>query len=832
MAAGEGLNPIFILDGSSLVYRSFYAFIRNPLRNSKGQNTSAVFGFVSSLRKLFERFRPQFMAVVFDAPKATFRHKAFKEYKIQRPETPDELRSQVPLVKEVVQAYGLKVLEVEGYEADDVLASLAVKFKREGHRVVLVSSDKDLLQMVGEGVVLYDPYREQEYDPDWVLRRYGVEPHQIVDLLALAGDQIDNIPGVPGIGEKRAQEIVRRYGSVERAVEIEPRLKGYKDLALLSKRLTQLWTDLELHLELEDLRVGRRDEQRLFQLFRELEFISLIKELGLSGEGKALALEPLSTPERLSESDPIVLCWAGDGLLLTQPQLGLGFKIPHRDRPLLDAVLRSPALKIGFDLKGMRHELKKLGLTLFGPEFDLKIASWLCDPNRKRYEFSDLLLTHLALAPTTLTPAQSLRCSLDLYDHLKERLKTEGMDGLFFELEMPLIQVLYEMETRGAKIDREFFKALSSELSQELRRIETEVYRLCGVRFNLNSPKQLSNVLFQVLGLKPLRRTKTGYSTDVGVLEELAPTHPVPRLLLRYRELQKLVSTYLDPLVAQSDPETHRVHASFNQTGTATGRLSSSNPNLQNIPIRGELGHKIRQGFIAANGYELISADYSQIELRILAHLSQDPELISAFNQDEDIHTRTACTVLGITPKEMTEQARRMAKMVNYGLIYGMSEFGLASGLGIPQEEAQGFIAEYMARYQGVARYREAAVAQAERDGFTSTLLGRRRPIPELNSSNRNVYELGRRLAINTPIQGSAADLMKLSMIKIDRRLKEEGIKGGIIIQVHDELLLEIECSGVDEAAQIVQEEMEGAFKLRVPLKAHLGRGRTWAEAH
>ena len=804
------MKEAVLLDGHSIIYRSFYAFIRNPLRNSKGQNTSAVFGFVNSLRKLFNKFQPKYGCVVFDAKGKTFRHKEFDKYKSQRPPAPLELRWQVPLIKELVEAYGLKTMEIEGYEADDVLGTLALNLKEKGYRVIIVSFDKDLLQLVGDNIYVYDYYRDMLYDSGKVVEKYGVPCSRISDLLALAGDTVDNIPGVPGIGEKRAAEIIAKYKSLKEAIEKEERLRKFEDIVLLSKSLTSIRTNLKLKGLSLSIKEPKKD--RLVEIFRELEFSSLLKEMVKLKEErikvrKIEEIEPYPEWGFYSEPHSLFLSRSSKEAYKTD-----------REEFLRD----SKVLKIGFDIKS-QGEIRE-------PLFDVRIASWVCEPNRKRYELPDLLLDNLSLGVSDISKESIASYSWRLFEVLKP--KVEEFKKVFYEIEMPLIPVLHNMERRGVKIDTEVFREFSSELSLRLKEIEESIYSEVGFKFNLNSPKQISYALFDTLKLKPLKRTKTGYSTDVSVLSELAKSHKVPREMLRYRELSKLKSTYLDPLIDLADPGTHRIHTTFNQTGTSTGRLSSSNPNLQNIPIRGAMGKRVRRGFIAEEGFLLLSCDYSQIELRILASVSGDNRLRDAFLSGEDIHTRTACEILGITEKEVTEDTRRLAKVVNYGVIYGMSEFGLSQELGISPEEARAFIEKYMATYSKVAEWREEAVKRAEEKGYAETIFGRRRPIPELQSRNHNLYEAGKRLAINAPIQGSAADVIKLAMIKLYKRLKKEGFIGGIILQIHDELLLEIEKERIEEAKKMVKEEMEYQPDLNVPLVVNIGVGENWGEAH
>lgn len=823
-------KKIFLIDGHSLIYRSFYAFIRNPLRNSKGENTSAVFGFVNTLKKLFEKYNPQYSAIVYDTGGETFRHKEFKEYKITRPETPDELKPQIPIIKKIAEAYGLSSFEVEGYEADDVLASLANGLSKKGFKVYLVTSDKDLLQLVSEKIQVYDPWKEVCYDTQKVKERFGVGPEKVADILALAGDSIDNIPGVPGIGDKRAQEIILKHGSLEQAVEKDERVMPYKDLAILSKNLARLKGDLAIATDESKIRVKEKNLDTLLRIFKELEFSSLLKELALGSPPK-ITVRELKAEQKLEKEFGFYFDEKEGLLLATDAETVL--RIPIDQKKLIKEILGDQKfLKIGFDIKSQLHKLGNYSIDLSPPIYDLMVGSWLLDPNRKLYGFNDLLVSHLGIVSKEPTPAELTAYAHAIYHKIAPELTARNLDPIFEDLEMPLLYVLADMERRGVKIDVKFFKNFNAELKTELELIEKDIYQEAKIDFNINSPKQLSYVLFEKLKLPTKKRTKTGHSTDFSTLQELKNVHPIVPKILRHRELSKLISTYLEPILELCDPKTKRVHTSFNQVGTATGRLSSSNPNLQNIPMRGDLGKRIRQGFIAEDGYLLISADYSQIELRILAHITGDERLKEAFAQGEDIHTKTACAILNLKPNEVTEEHRRIAKVVNYGLIYGLSDYSLASGLGIPIEQAQAFIEEYLASYPKVAEWREKIITEAKEIGLVKTILGRIRPLPGLFSPNRVVYEQTKRAAINAPIQGSAADIIKKAMVLLANALREEDFEGGMIIQIHDELVFEIEETKVKRAAELIKKVMSNPLKLDLPLEVSIGIGKNWAACH
>jgi len=823
------VRQLLLIDGHSVLYRSYFAFIRQPLRNSKGRNTSAVFGFVNTVRKLLKELKPDYCAVVFDAAGKTFRHERFEEYKLARPEMPEELREQIPVIKELVQAWGLALLEKPGVEADDVLGTLAQRFAAQGLDVTLVTSDKDMLQLVGGRIAAYDPWKEKRYRPEDVKERLGVEPGQVPDLLALAGDAIDNIPGVPGIGPKRALEILRRYGSLDRALEKDERLQGHTERARLSKELAQIRTGLSLDVQLEDLKPGKPDKRRLTELYEELEFHSLLAELApepaaevtVTGFSRAEAEGATRFSFAYEEGKGLWLSLDGrNAMLVTDPKM-----IGH----LLG---REGVVKIGHQVKEQVKMLRRQEVELVGPVFDVGIAAWLIDPNRKRYELQDVMVQVLSeVAGAGDGPTRAAQ-SFRLFQALEPQINAMGLERVMNELEMPLVFVLAALEERGVKVDLKFLADLEQELSKEQEEIEAKVWQLAGIRFNIGSPKQLGSVLFERLKLPRGRRTKTGFSTGSDVLEELAPRHPIARLALDFRELDKLCSTYLRPLRELADKRTHRIHATFNQTGTATGRLSAANPNLQNIPIRSDVGRRIRKGFIADKGRILISADYSQIELRVLAHVTRDERLCEAFAKGEDIHAATAAAILNIDLAQVTEEHRRIAKMVNYGLIYGMGDYGLSWRMDIPVEQARQFVEEYMMRFPGVASWRERAIEQAKEAGFVRTISGRIRPVPGIAGPNRVLAEAQKRVALNAPMQGSAADIIKRAMIRVEARLAGSGIQGGMILQVHDELLFEVDQEQVGKATELIREEMEGAWKLAVPLVVEIGTGHSWGDAH
>ncbi|MEO0116268.1 MAG: DNA polymerase I [candidate division WOR-3 bacterium] len=806
---------VFLLDGHSIVYRSYYAFIRNPLKNSKGLNTSAVFGFVNTLKRLFTKFKPEFIACAFDTGEETFRHKEYKEYKIERPESPKDLEWQTPVIKKLCSAYGIKVFEMPGYEADDVIASLALRLKDKSFEVYIVSSDKDLLQLVSDKIFMYDPYKDLLYDPERVKERYGVSPEKVSDILALAGDSIDNIPGVKGIGEKRAQEIILTYGSLEEALKKDERLKGHEDEVLLSKKLVALKTDLFPEISEEDLRLEERDEATIREIFTDLEFFNLLKEFGETAPEEKVIVQ-----EGLPEIGKEMAFFLFEDYFYLTPDGRKVFKVSkNRGEDLLK---KGEVLKIFYDLKSLLHK----GIEVKPPVFDIKIGYYLIEPTRKRYELTDLILIRKKRLVERLRPEEAVLYLFSLYQDLAPEISARGLDYLFSEIEMPLIFCLYDMEKRGIKIDLPYFEQLAKEAEGEMERIEKGIFADAGIRFNVNSPSQLATILFEKLKLPPKKMGKRLPSTDSSVLLELLGKHPIIEKLLKYRELSKMRNTYLLPIPDLLNKETGRLHTSFHQWGTATGRLSSSDPNLQNIPIRGEWGKRIRKGFVAEDGFLFISADYSQIELRILAHFAQEENLIAAFGRGEDIHTATAKAIF--KKEEIDENLRRMAKAVNYGIIYGMSEFGLAEGMKISREEAKRFMEEYFNLYPKIKDWREKVIRETKERGYTRTLFGRMRPISEIFSNNKTEQELGQRLAINSTVQGSAADIIKKAMVEIYEELKGRRFRGGILVQVHDELLFEIEEERIEEAKEIIKEKMEGVVKLNCPLAVNIGIGKNW----
>ncbi len=832
-ASEDHREPLVVLvDGSSLAYRAHFAFEKNPLRNSRGENTSAVFAFTQSLLKILRDYRPEYGAVVFDAKGPTFRHQLLETYKAQRPPMPSDLARQMEYIKQVAQGLGFTLLELPGYEADDVMAYLAQKAAAKGYRVILVTSDKDLLQLVNDRIHVLDtrPKQEVYYTREEVVQRKGVPPEKIPDLLALEGDSIDNIPGIPGVGPKTARQLLEEFGSVENLVQNAHRIRKRSLRELLSnpqvarqvldyKRLATLETHLPLNLEVEDLRLKPLDRSVLFPIFRDLEFASLMAQL---------AEVPRNLKIREADGLPayldLSLTPTGAFVALSEDEV---MRIPEETWHRVAADTTVP--KAFFAAKAFFRWGYDTGRPAAGVDFDLHLAAYLLDPGKSRYDLEYLALENLGwkLHPDPEKQrAQEALLVHRLRPRFAEELRQLGLANLLQEVELPLARVLASMEHHGVRVNPDTLEQIERELQIQLRQLEEQIFRLAGEPFNLNSPKQLSRILFQKLGLKPVKRTRTGYSTDQDTLVKLSSQHELPALILAYRELFKLVSTYLQPLREWIDPRDGRIHPTYDQTGAATGRISCKNPNLQNIPIRSEIGRRIREAFEAEPGRLLISADYSQIELRILAHLAEDERLIQAFLEGRDIHAETSQAVFG------SPDRRREAKVINYGIAYGMSPYGLSDRLGVPVDEAAAIIDQYFAQFPGVRRWIEKTLEEAQRTGIVRTLLGRIRRVSQLNHPNRQVREMMKRIAINSPIQGTAADMIKLAMIRIHRRLEEERLPAFLVLQIHDELLVEVEADAVDIVKAVVEHEMKHALPLRVPVEVDIGVGRTWLEAH
>ncbi|MBI2877203.1 MAG: DNA polymerase I [Candidatus Tectomicrobia bacterium] len=879
----NGRPHLYLIDGSAYLYRAFFA-IRQELSNSKGLPTNAIYGFVNMLLKILREEKPDYLAIAFDPKGSTVRHQAYAAYKAHRPPMPADLILQVPYVLQVIRVFNIALLQEDGYEADDLLGTVAREAERRGFMVTIVSGDKDMLQLVSSQVRVLDTVKGKVYQEKEVQERFGVEPAQVADVMGLMGDATDNIPGVPGIGPKTAAQLIQRFGSVEHLLEqmdqVEPKklresLKNHTEEARMSKALATIITDIPLEIDLERFRAREMDRQAAFALFKELEFSSLLKATcavdSPSNDRHQVVVEAEEFRGlllRLREARAFALSvGATHKDPLRAELLGVAFSLEEGEAyylPLGTLPAASPCLPVEQVLASLRpiledagigkygHHLKysllvlaSAGIQLHGIVCDTMIASYLLNPSRHSHGLDEVAVEHLGiqlssykeilgnhfqgLAPDLLEARRAAQYACqeaDLVFRLARKLmpllKESDLDPLFFQIELPLIQVLAEMERTGIRVDPEILRAMSKDLDVRLDQLMRQIYAVAGVEFNINSPKQLTEILFERLKLKPVKKTKTGYSTDVAVLQELALQHELPVLILNYRQLAKLKSTYVDALPQLIHPRTGRIHTSFNQAVTATGRLSSSEPNLQNLPVRTSLGREIRRAFVAEAGHLFISADYSQIELRILAHLSEDALLLEAFAGGEDVHAKTAAELFGVAPGAVTPEMRRLAKTVNFGIIYGLSPYGLARDLNIGQQAAKEFIDRYFSRHQGVKAYIQRTIQEAHERGYVTTLWGRRRYLPDLRSASKSVRDFAERIAINTPIQGSAADLIKVAMLRIHQEIQRKGRAARMTLQVHDELVFEVPEEELQEMVILVKEGMEGVISLRVPLVAEI----------
>ena len=836
-------KSLFLIDATAFCYRAFYAI--RALSTSYGQETNAVYGFINILNKILKEQKPQYLACCFDVSRKTFRHEKFAKYKMHRKPMPDGLIGQIPLIKEVVAAYGIPIFEKEGFEADDIIAQLSRQASVKKIPVTIVSSDKDILQLVNKYVTVFSPYKDSGtvYDVAGVTERFGVEPQRVSDVIALIGDVSDNIPGVSGIGDITAKKLISEFGSVENLIEnaakigqekIRKQVEEQAERIRLNKELIKLNQEMEMELDLEEAKISNPDYDKLSLIFKKLEFKKLLAELPVKEEKKP-AIDFYSCDKKkikafLKDAKEIAIFGtSSDDLFFAA---GENFFDGSLIKAELAQALADPCVKkTGHDLKKLKVALNKKGLALNGLNFDIMIAAYLLNQSRSSYTLGDLSLDFLGefVQEDTLTSINALSLIVKLKPVLEKSLEEKGLHKLFCELEMPLVSVLAQMEQDGITLDLDLLKKLSHELEHRLIKLISDIYEAATTEFNINSPKQLAQVLFEKLKLPVIKRTKTGPSTDEEVLRRLVEKHALPALLLQYRQLSKLKNTYIDALPKLAEPETARVHTSFNQTGTETGRLSSNNPNLQNIPIKTEIGSKIRQAIIASEKKNmLVSYDYSQIELRVLAHLSGDDTLIQAFKKDHDVHRLTASLIYNIAESQVEANMRETAKRVNFGIIYGQSAFGLSKDLNISINEAQNFIDSYFLRYPKVREYIDSQIKKAQDSGFVTTLLGRRRYIPEINNKNMGIRQFAQRQAVNTPIQGTASDLIKLAMVKIARQIKEKGLKAKMILQIHDELLFDAPATEIDALCGMVREEMENVMKLDVPVKVNVKQGPNW----
>ncbi|MGD1045859.1 MAG: DNA polymerase I [Bacteroidota bacterium] len=929
------IERVYLLDAMALAYRAYFAFIRQPLMNSKGENTSAVYGFVTFLNRILSQEFPDHIAVVFDTGKPTFRHEAYKEYKATRQKMPDDMITQIPIIKEVVRAYNIPVIEMDGYEADDIIGTLAKQAEREGALTFLVTPDKDFMQLVSDTTKIFKPGKQgtdiEIVDHDGVKQKFGVTPDKVVEVLGLIGDASDNVPGVPGIGEKTAIPLIQKYGSIEEIYRhldeipqkgVRAKLEANKELAFLSKRLVTIDINVPLPVNFHSLKAEKRNKTKLMELFGALEFRSLLSKLQMETPEPTAMVdsdiefkppEPLSdittdnhiyhliTTEReftalcgklqsaqefvfdtettstdslnaelvgisfaLKPHEAFYVAVSGkvrqkqDGLFGSnneQSNASIGLPLELVCKKLKPILGDSRIKKIGYNMKYDMLVLSQYGINIEGILFDPMIASYIVRADGqhnmddiaaeylsyKTVSFSDLVGTgkeqkhirEISLQHLSDYSCEDSDITFRLYEYFRKKLNELGMTKLCEEMEFPLVSVLARMERTGVAIDVDFLAGMSKELEHQLENLTREIHLTAGISFNINSTQQLAEILFNKLKLMPVRKTKSGFSTDVAVLEALKGTHPIIEMLLEFRQSTKLKSTYIDTLPKLINARTGRVHTSFNQAVATTGRLSSSDPNIQNIPIRTEIGKSIRKAFITGDPESLIlSADYSQIELRVMAHISGDEGMTEAFRNREDIHTTTAAKVFGVASADVSREMRRKAKEVNFGIMYGIGAYGLASRLEISQSEAKEIIARYFARFPKVQQYIDDTIAGARKEGYVSTLLGRRRYIADIRSNNKNIRQNAERQAINMPIQGTAADMIKLAMVHIDAEIIKQKLISSMLLQVHDELVFEVRINEETVVKKIVEKEMRQALPLSVPVEVDLGIGKNWLEAH
>ncbi len=887
---GNPKDKLLLIDGNSIVFRAFFAL--PPLTNSSGLQTNAIFGFTTMLLKVLEEEKPTHVLVAFDAGKVTFRHEGYADYKGGREKTPPELKEQFPVLKELLKAFSISQFELPGYEADDIIGTLSKQAEAQGRDVVVVSGDKDLLQLASDRVTVLLTRKGvsevEKYDPAQIGERYGLTPAQIIDLKGLMGDTSDNIPGIPGVGEKTALKLLHEYGSVENVLAHAGEIKGklgekvveHSDSARMSKQLATIFREVPLTHTLDDVTYAGYDAATLGTALRKLEFKSLVERLDLG----SAEIQDAEDVEQAAEFEVIRVETAGwSGLNDALPQAesfyveaigdnphqseGIGiaiaagtqvFTVPYAllktddAGPLLTWIGNPDAPKTGYDFHRTQLVLAWSGIDLKGQSFDVQMAAYVLDPTDTDLSLNGLLVKHGLSSipsdesvygkgakfsvPDAGTLAVHLAAKADAVRRLKPsqsaKLEELGMHELFYELEQPLSIVLAGMEKQGVSVQATALQELGSQFERRIEEMMTTIHRLAGFEFNIGSPRQLGEVLFEKLGLPVIKKTKTGYSTDAEVLEKLEPYHEIVRQILQYRQLTKLQSTYIEGLLKEIRPESGKIHTYYRQTIAATGRLSSQYPNLQNIPIRMEEGRQIRKAFVPSEpGWRILAADYSQIELRVLAHISGDEGLKEAFVKELDVHTKTAMDVFGVTADQVDANMRRQAKAVNFGIVYGISDYGLSQNLNITRREAAEFIEQYFQAFPGVRRYMDTVVEQARQDGYVTTLQGRRRYLADIKASNFNLRSFAERTAMNTPIQGTAADIIKLAMLRMNEAIVQRGLKSRMLLQVHDELVFEVPEDELAIMEKLVPDTMASAMKLDVPLVADVSVGTNWYEA-
>lgn len=869
------MERLLILDGNSLLNRAFYAL--PPLTNAEGTNTNAIYGFMTMLFKMKEELKPDYIVTTFDLKAPTFRHKEYKDYKAGRKKMPPELAEQFPILKEILEKLAISIFEVEGFEADDLMGTLSVFAKEKGIEVYIITGDRDALQLADDNVKIVINKKgmtEKEiYDKNRMIEDYGVTPTEFIDVKGLMGDNSDNIPGVPGVGEKTAFKLIKEYKSIENVLmnidsingkKLKENLMEYSEQAIFSKKLATILVNVPIEIDLNEIRSKDNfDYKAVKEWFIKLQFKSLIEKLPLTEEEKAIneitvnyeTIDNLETFKKLTnlinnsiycsfeilnesvyskiQIDNIYLSTDGKNYFIKLSEI-VKDKQEEALNELRKVFENKDIKKVIHDSKGVYTALNKLQVKLKGLVFDTKIAAYLVNPSKSEYELKGLIYDLLGIDVTgeeELIRFKEINFLKEVYEKLEEKIKALEMEELLYNVEQPLIEVLASMEARGFKVDAKKLSELGDKFSLEIKRTQEEIYEMSGEEFNISSPKQLGKILFEKLDLPVIKKTKTGYSTNAEVLLKLRDKHPIIDKVTYFRQLTKLYSTYVEGLKNVIDVD-DKIHSSFNQTVTTTGRLSSTEPNLQNIPIKYEMGREIRKVFIPDEDSNLLmSADYSQIELRVLAHIAGDENLIDAFVNHSDIHTKTASEVFGVPINEVTPTMRSNAKAVNFGIVYGIGDFSLADDLKISRKEAKQYIDTYLERYPKVKQYLHDIVVKAKEDTYVTTILNRRRAIPEINAKNKIVASFGERLAMNTPIQGSAADIIKLAMVKVYNKLNEKGLRSTIVLQVHDELILNVYKDELEEVKGIVKEEMENAIELKVPLEVDINIGETWYNA-
>jgi DNA polymerase I len=890
-------KTFFIIDGMAIAYRAHFALIRELLVTSDGRHVSAAYGFFNALFKILRDESPDYLAVAFDARGKTFRHEMFPEYKATREKMPLEMRPQISWIKDILNAMRIPILEIPGYEADDVIGTLVQRASREGIKSFMVSGDKDFMQLVKDHIYLYAPATGKRplivYGEKEVKEKWGVDPGHIIDLLALMGDSSDNIPGIRGIGEKTAVKLLKEFGSLQSLLDdpsavkntkIREKLSNEAEMAKLSRELVTINTEVPLQISWKDMQVNTDyDRDALRNKLQDVELFKFIRDLGLDKDAaeaqnsdnqqeyvlcdddeelkkliqRLKKQKTLSIDTETDNIDPMRAKLVGASLSVSA---GEAYYIPYtktRLKMLAELLEDKSVLKVGQHIKFDINVLRRHGVRLRGELFDTMLAAYLLNPDMNSYKL-DLLaerylhyhmmpieeligskkskqipMSEVSKEKVTFYAAEDADIAFQLSDIFRKKLKEAGLEQVFSEIDTPLIPVLSDMEFDGIFVDTEFLRSMSADLGRRMTELMEKIYEDAGGKFNINSPKQLGHILFEKLSLPVVKKTKTGYSTDVSVLEKLRNEHPLPQRILDFRMLSKLRSTYVDAMPGLVNPETGRIHGSFNQTVAATGRLSSSNPNFQNIPIRTDEGREIRKAFRAQKkNWEILSADYSQVELRIMAHLSGDKNLIEAFRRDADIHAHTAATVFNVPEKEVSPAMRRTAKVINFGIMYGAGSHRISQELNISYGDAGAIIKAYFERYTGVRAYIDSVIRECREKGAVSTIYGRTRQLPDINSENRNLQEAAKRAAINMPVQGSAADIIKIAMIRIHRQMAKKKMHSKMILQVHDELIFEVAPGEMKDLRSIARENMEQAADLKVPLRVEMGSGKTWYDAH